>query len=415
MTFRKAAITKDQLERQYGALLGNVSPRAGPPNILSVARWYSSQDDVTKVSLEKAEPLTWLKHLLDKSLRKPPARLPWHVTALIIEEYLRIKHRPDAMETIPENGVVDSLASRPSPGSLLHSGDKSPSSGSWSWTPPNHSLEPSLSRKRVSHDGQISFEPVIDSGRESIGDESKFSDNPISNWIHSRAGGATSPRNSTQSSLFYSGWPQGTSPNNSRLNFRDFAQRIRRKPYGGSEEGLSSARNSISEQSQDEGRPASRSRARPNRPRRASLQLLSRSAPPTDDEKVSREPSEGPAAHSDGEVPSTAKPVLSTQSSPAVRKSSASEVSPQPRMPRPRYARKRVSLPSTNQLFIREAKQQRQEADEERERLDYEWKVQCVKLRLMMFRLLISSKGCWKIRWLRTMPQGRYCNVSVTT
>ncbi|TCD68076.1 hypothetical protein EIP91_011528 [Steccherinum ochraceum] len=379
LTFRKAAITRDQLERRYGALLGNASPRPGPSNILGAARWYEAQDASTKASLDKSEPLTWLKHL-DKSRRQPTTRLPWHITALILEEYLRIKHRHDTMETIPENGVVDTLALRPSPRSLPESGDKSPSSGSWSWTPPTtNSIGPSLSRRKVSHDGQISFEPVVDSGRESIGDESRFADNPLSNWIHSRTGGTASPRNSTQSSLFYPSWGQGQSPNNSRLNFKDFAQRIRRKPYG-SDDGLSSARNSLSEHSADDDRPRSRTRAR-KRPRNSSLQIVSRSAPATDDEKPSREPSEGAAPHhSDGEVPSTAKPELSAQSSPAAQKASASrQPSPLPRIAAPRPVGKRASLPSYNQFMIRQAEQRRQEADEERERHEYERKIQMLE------------------------------------
>ncbi|KAH8099272.1 hypothetical protein BXZ70DRAFT_943029 [Cristinia sonorae] len=378
VTFRKAAITKDQLERQYAALLGTINTAPVPPNILGAARWYASQDEARRTALDRTEPLTWLKHL-DKS-RRTLARFPWHVTAHILEEYLTIKHRPDAMETIPEYGVVDNLILKHSPGSLVQSGEKSPSSGSWSWTPPTQSIEPSLSRKPWSSDAPVSFEPVLDSGRDSIGDESRISDNIISHWMHSRAGGSTSPRNSTQSSLFYSGWPNGngTSPNNSRLNFKDFAQRIRRKPYGGSEDGLSSARNSISEQSQEEDRSVFHKRTSSKaRARHTSLQLLSRSAPPTDDEKASKE-LDVATAHSDGDAPPTAKPMLSAQLSPGIEKIGR-QVSPRQRAAAPRFATRRVSLPSYNQFFIKQAEQRRQADDEEQERLEYERKLRMLE------------------------------------
>lgn len=296
------------------------------------------------------------------------------------------------METIPENGVVDNLALRPSPGSLDYPADKSPSSGSWSYTPSPNSIGPSLSRKRViSHDGKMSFEPAVDSGRESIGDDSRFSDYQMSSWKMPRTSGATSPRNSTQSSLFYANWTHGTSPNSSYIN--QLAHRFRRKPYGGSEDGLSSARNSISDHSQEEDHPASRTRHKAkNRPRHASLHILSRSAPPTDDEKLSNELLEAPAAHSDGEVPPTAKPPVTPHSSPApappLKPAVSREASPHVRAVTPRLATKRVSLPSYNQFFIKQTQQRRQEADEDRERLEYDRKIQYVVQHLILFSVI---------------------------
>ncbi|THH33128.1 hypothetical protein EUX98_g1073 [Antrodiella citrinella] len=107
---------------------------------------------------------------------------------------------------------------------------------------------------------------------------------------------------------------------------------------------------------------------------------MKRSAPPTDDEKASRPPSDIPGPHSDGEVPSTAKPLLTTQSSPAAQEPQINrEVSPQPRAAAPRLARHRTSLPSTSQFFVKQAEQRRQEADEERERHDYDRKLQMLE------------------------------------
>ncbi|KAJ3853876.1 hypothetical protein EV368DRAFT_38016, partial [Lentinula lateritia] len=81
-------------------------------NLLKVSKWYSAQDPLVRSSLEKAEPFIWLKHLEKKRNLKQPegeghkdkaggeednakedftattTRLPWHLSALIMEEYI---------------------------------------------------------------------------------------------------------------------------------------------------------------------------------------------------------------------------------------------------------------------------------------------------------------------------------------
>lgn len=99
-TLRKASITSQQLERRYNLIYSSLSLQ--PLNIARVARWYGSQDDHVKDALEKAEPLTWLKHL-DKRAKKSK-RLPWHLSALIMEQHLQaqVLHR-SVIETIPDH------------------------------------------------------------------------------------------------------------------------------------------------------------------------------------------------------------------------------------------------------------------------------------------------------------------------
>ncbi|KAJ3872480.1 hypothetical protein F5051DRAFT_480309 [Lentinula edodes] len=140
-TSKKVAITADQIGRRYNliytsfltpgsTLLPNhqsdittTSASASSAsetdikefNLLKVSKWYSAQDPLVRSSLEKAEPFIWLKHLEKKRNLKQPkgeegqkdkagreednvkedptattttTRLPWHLSALIMEEYI---------------------------------------------------------------------------------------------------------------------------------------------------------------------------------------------------------------------------------------------------------------------------------------------------------------------------------------
>ncbi len=86
-TTRKAHITSRQLGRRYQLIYESLGSK-NSLNLAKVTRWYSSQPDVSRRSLERAEPFTWLKHL-DK-LSGKSIRSPWHVTALITE--FRLNH-----------------------------------------------------------------------------------------------------------------------------------------------------------------------------------------------------------------------------------------------------------------------------------------------------------------------------------
>ncbi|KAF5385082.1 hypothetical protein D9615_001316 [Tricholomella constricta] len=161
-TLRKAKLTQDQLGRRYNLVYGLLS--AGSPlSITKVARWYGQQDVLIRNSLEKAEPFTWLKHL-DRRGAKAPERSPWNISALIAEEYIQAQSRHDPMTTIPENSPLQEIS---------HNVPASPSFVNTQLVPItsrtslNNVLGPSIARK-MSLEGAVSFEPLVDSTRTSL-------------------------------------------------------------------------------------------------------------------------------------------------------------------------------------------------------------------------------------------------------
>lgn len=254
-TLKKAVITADQLRRRYAFLSNTLKtdPKAGNP-ILTVAKWNAGLDPIVQGVLEQAEPLTWLKHLRGKRPGRTP-RFPWHVTALLFEERVRAQARlaAMAMETIPED-VLSSLESPPLSGSPPEPTHSSPIHSTLAHTSRDH-LHPSLSR-RLSDDGHISFEPIIESSRRSL-DESRHS--------------------SFYGSFFHGSRSHGASPSSSRVYLRDLASRVRRK--GAESDEASSSHQSVSE---DNGR-ADESRKRGGKRRHLfrppELDLVSRTQP----------------------------------------------------------------------------------------------------------------------------------------
>ena len=396
-TLRKASITAEQLQRRYAVLLAPSKSGKTPVTLLGAARWYSKQEPVVQTSLDNTEPLTWLKHLLEKR-GKRSVRLPWHLSAMIIEEYAKSLVRPEPMQTIPEDSAASHGAAQTSDSSPLvisvvspdsKPASKTPSSGSWSWSPPPQTLEPSLSRKRRSSkdDAPVSFEPQVDSSKESPDPESgRSSIEPVAKETpaktHNTVYSTDSTRSSAHSSLFSASRGFAMSPASSRLQFRDFAKRMRRKQLNGSEDGLSSARNSISEHSHEDdiGSPKRRPRSRP-----MSLQLKS-----PNDGTMSEGDRAGAMSLSDrgfsdgGEGPMTAKqgtpavPMAELTARPDGRPmdSTALNLSPATRAKDFAARRRRMSLPSLDNLLLQEKERRRLQADEEAERQEYEHKAQ---------------------------------------
>lgn len=71
-----------------------------------ISRWYGSQHENRQQELEKAEPLTWLKHLP----RKMPRLSRWYLSARIVEEFTTAQGsspqpQPQYMESIPEDSL----------------------------------------------------------------------------------------------------------------------------------------------------------------------------------------------------------------------------------------------------------------------------------------------------------------------
>ena len=352
-------------------------------NLLGAARWYSQREPVYQASLDNAEPLTWLKHLLDKHGNRLTTRFPWHLSALILEEYARSRGR--TLQPIPEDRIADptpTVDTPPPPPSTGASSEgkrnsKSPSSDSWSWSPPSQPLEPSLSRRRQdSSDAGLSFEPQVDSGRSSVGADSRRSSlDPIGRRRHSLAHGTDSARSSTHNAILASGLGYGMSPTSGRMHLRDFAKRLGRKTHNKSDDGLSSARNSISEHSHEDEPSPTKVRSRPT-----SLQLLpSTSRTATQDELPAPPHSASDyGLSSGGEGPQTARQVSPyIPFDTAVSSAQPSRApSPNPKTPRPRSRQRRLSLPSLNQMLLREQEKRQQVADEELERHEYEHKSQ---------------------------------------
>jgi hypothetical protein len=202
-TLKKATITADQLQRRYSFLSNalKADPTAGNP-ILTVAKWHAGLDPLVQATLERAEPLTWLKHLHAKRPGRVP-RFPWHVTALLFEERVRAQARlaAMAMETIPE----DILGGLDSPPLSKSSPEQTPFHRPASLQSPRDHLHPSLSRRRSYGDeGNVSFEPIVEPSRKSLDD--------------------------SRQSFLHSGIFSGSrSPSSSRIHLRDIASRVRRR------------------------------------------------------------------------------------------------------------------------------------------------------------------------------------------
>lgn len=361
-TLRKATITSDQLERKYQALL----PRGKNPgaNLHDVTRWYRKQDDTVKATLDKMEPSTWMKHLWDKHGAPKAGNSAWSPTALVMEEYVKSHATPHTMSTIPEDEVVLPA----SPGTPSFTEARSPSTSTYSWTSPRNSLEPAISRKRSSYDAQVSFEPLVESGRESVGPRSRHSSEGFSRNWRSPATGVDSARSS-----LYSLISKGASPNSSRKHLRGFGRRLGRRS---SDDNLSSARNSASEghSASDDGHYGHQKMAtiRPNsRPTSLNLQSGDERSPfPTDG--MDAKPSEHDTLRAD-EPPTATQSTTIFSGAPGQTPGPDEDAPAQTRLPRRRF---RTSLPSSRDLFVREREKQRRAADEQKEREEYEIKAQ---------------------------------------
>ncbi|KAL0578469.1 hypothetical protein V5O48_003518 [Marasmius crinis-equi] len=166
-TLQKAAITVDQLERRYRLLFTSLSSKSKQYNLAQVAKWYNKQDAIVHSALAKAEPLTWLKHL--EKVSSSPKRSPWHLSALVMEEFLQAQSALSSMDTIPEDAsdpsqVSPNLSLLPAPYQSVSAppGLQSPSLAS-----SRFSFGQPLG-KRVSAEGRISFEPLVESRRVSL-------------------------------------------------------------------------------------------------------------------------------------------------------------------------------------------------------------------------------------------------------
>ncbi|KAL0071727.1 hypothetical protein AAF712_000649 [Marasmius tenuissimus] len=229
-TMQKAAITVDQLQRRYQLLYTSLSKNPKRYDLVKVARWYDNQDTIVQSALTKAEPLTWLKHL-EKRVSSSPKRSPWHLSALVMEEFLQAHRTQDSMDPIPEEYASPNLSALSSP----YVSASVPTFHSPSLNGSRFSFAQPLSR-RISAEGRISFEPLVESRRQSL--ESRHSVDSAPNSVVSGP--------SVQ--MPHPHIPPVASPTGSRVHLRDG---IRRRGGDGSDS-AASPRNSLYEQHSDD-------------------------------------------------------------------------------------------------------------------------------------------------------------------
>lgn len=92
------------MRRRYKLVYEPLASKKVPLNLVQIARWFETQDEPVRKSLEKAEPFTWLKHL-DKGTSKS-SRSSRHLSALIMEDYFHAQNLWDRMQTISEDSPV---------------------------------------------------------------------------------------------------------------------------------------------------------------------------------------------------------------------------------------------------------------------------------------------------------------------
>lgn len=245
LTAKKVAITSDQLSRRYNLIYSSLSTGSDRFNLLKVSRWSGEQDVLIRSSLQKAEPFPWLKHL-DRRSRKQSGdenvRMPWHLSALIMEEYLHAQNaRNRAMQSIPEHpSVSDPLGDLTSPFLISPIQDERPSLPTFPSPSRNSSARLSLSR-HISAEGRVSFEPLLQPPQTRPSNESRRSVESTFSSIFS--GSSAQNQKDRDRSIGVS------SPASSRLYLKE-GLGVRRKWANESDDG-SSARNSPAEQSDD--------------------------------------------------------------------------------------------------------------------------------------------------------------------
>ncbi|KIL00977.1 hypothetical protein PAXRUDRAFT_112986, partial [Paxillus rubicundulus Ve08.2h10] len=263
VTVRKAAIVSEQLGRRYNVIYGSISS-GGPVNLAKIARWYAGSGAQTRAWLDSAEPLTWLKHLLD---RRGNRRTDWHMSALIMEEYVKFK-KSTALPTPPVHSLhttIESLSMEANP-----SQSTAKSTTQHVSAPPSDSSPGTSSSKVRSTDGHVSFRPFVESFRGSINTSQSRSESKTRGWRRSIPGFFDSSSANGSPSLYHDrNSSGGLSPAGSRINFPDIAHHFRRHPIEG-DEGSSSPPGSQSEDQNDFGTRRHRRRGKPQQQSRLS-------------------------------------------------------------------------------------------------------------------------------------------------
>lgn len=340
-TVRKVAIVKEQLGRQYNVVFSSIA-NGLPINLAEVVRWYFTSTLDMQAWLDGAEPLTWLKHLLDNRRND---RVRWRMSALLMEEYARFKKGVGYGQPSPVAGA--GVSSPAFPLSLSPHIAKSPVSVTVS-----SDVSPSTSVVKVRlPEGHISFSPLVDNSRDSINDSQGHNHGRVKGWRRSLPGfiEGTSARNNP---FPYSAItpPGSLSPASSHFGFRDTVRRF-------TEEGSSSARGSQSEDQNDFPPDGSRFKPRRRREPRSLIRNIQPSRPPSPEMNDQTGPSDPlpPIASSEGFMQSdTVKSKILLSESAIVDKGDSSLPSDVPDvLPKPSY--RSISLPLGNWLPLKPA------------------------------------------------------------
>ena len=210
-------------------------------DLADIIRWHAGLGAETRAWFDDAEPLTWLKHLLD---RRGKRRSQWHVSALIVEEYVKSKKGTTSSTPPPQSTAASSSLETPSSQYRAKYAARRISA-----PPSDSSPGTSLSRVRSS-DGNISFRPVVENS-DSVGNSQTRGEGKARGWRTSIPAFLDSgSTNLTPSPYHHRNSSGGLSPTSSRLNFPDIIHRFRRHPTE-SEEGSSSPLGSQSEDQKD--------------------------------------------------------------------------------------------------------------------------------------------------------------------
>jgi hypothetical protein len=368
---RKAEITSDQLQRRYSVLYGSMLG-SKILNLSDVARWYSGQDVQLRMSLENAEPFAWLRHL-DKRRTKPSNHIHWHLSARIVEDYAHCHNLPNLTSKVAS---ADRLSVSP-PSQFI--ANPSPQ-----YMSPRSPLEPTTS-KAHSLEGQVSFEPLVDSARSSLDLIHRRSvEDPSGIHRRSLPSRIVSRRDSIHSRYSESSQQSPSrvpSPASSLLRVRDFSQRIRRRNPHTSDDGLSSARNSISERSEDDEK---RTQDAKDQPRLVDSDLGSGREASVVDSGIEVVMSGDPSETEEGQVPGDESSKVQSRIVLKGKHVSHPSLNKPPSHPGPSHTTHRVlgrrrvktSLPSPDKLSFRKERLLQLQANEEQTSREYELKAQ---------------------------------------
>jgi len=338
-TLQKASVAAEDIRRRYSFLYASLFPPSRPLNLLSIARWNADQDFIVCFPFPPPCPKSDAKPSQKSNLHP---RSPWHITPLIIEEYLRAQVHQEEEPTTN----LDLLLPSPIPNNTSPKLEEEP------YRPRYSRVQTATSRKaRGMTTSPASSNWPSDSPRP---------------WISSPQSDGDSPRGSLYSA--FRGVLGRVSPASSKRHLQD--RTIREVSDDSAPTSLSET-NSQGESGSPNKSPKQGRLRTPN----LDTQALNTSGPESEGGEQHATDMRSPQL---SENILTAKPPDSAILSAATMTKSADPKKGVPPLGRPQLMRRRVSLPSADYRLSVEVEKRRQLADEEREQYEYEIRAQYV-------------------------------------